>query len=100
MRLTELVTPLKPLEAMALGIPVLASDIGGHQELITNNETGFLFKADDPSALADAIEAMINSPKPHKIIEKARCYVENTRNWQVSVANYSSVYQYAKSSRH
>ena len=36
MRLTDLVTPLKPLEAMAQSLPVLASDVGGHRELITN----------------------------------------------------------------
>ena len=45
MRLTELVTPLKPLEAMAQGRLVLASDVGGHRELIRDGETGTLFKA-------------------------------------------------------
>ena len=40
MRLTELVTPLKPLEAMAQGRLVVASDVGGHRELIRDGETG------------------------------------------------------------
>jgi glycosyltransferase involved in cell wall biosynthesis len=39
MRLTELVTPLKPLEAMAMGKALIASDVGGHKELIHNGET-------------------------------------------------------------
>ena len=41
MRLTDLVTPLKPLEAMAQGKPVIASDVGGHKELINDNENRF-----------------------------------------------------------
>ena len=47
MRLTDLVTPLKPLEAMAQGRLVVASDVGGHQELIQDGKTGMLFAADD-----------------------------------------------------
>ena len=52
MRLTELVTPLKPLEAMAQGRMFVASDVGGHRELIRDGETGFLFRAGDAAALA------------------------------------------------
>ena len=44
MRLTELVTPLKPLEAMAQGRMFVASDVGGHRELIRDGETGFCFR--------------------------------------------------------
>ena len=47
MRLTELVTPLKPLEAMAQGRLLVASDVGGHRELIRDGETGVLFRAGD-----------------------------------------------------
>ncbi len=46
-RITELVTPLKPLEAMAAGVPVIASDIGGHRELIREGETGLLHRPED-----------------------------------------------------
>ena len=52
MRLTDLVTPLKPLEAMAQGRLLVASDVGGHQELIEDGKTGVLFAAGDPLALA------------------------------------------------
>ena len=54
-RLTELVTPLKPLEAMAQYGLVAASDIGGHQEMIENGTNGVLFAPDSPSALAKTI---------------------------------------------
>jgi glycosyltransferase involved in cell wall biosynthesis len=55
MRLTDLVTPLKPLEAMAQGKLFIASDVGGHRELIRDGETGLLFKSGDPDALAKKI---------------------------------------------
>src|SRR3569623_3673549 len=45
MRLTELVTPLKPLEAMAQGRLMVASDVGGHKELLQDGKTGELFRA-------------------------------------------------------
>jgi len=100
MRLTELVTPLKPLEAMALGIPVMASDIGGHRELISHNETGLLFKADDVSALADAIASLVtNRDNVATLVSNGRHYVEHVRNWDVSIAHYPRVYQYAIDNR-
>src|SRR3546814_940837 len=49
MRLTDLVTPLKPLEAMAQGRLVAASNVGGHRELIEDGATGTLFAPDDRS---------------------------------------------------
>lgn len=55
MRLTELVTPLKPLEAMAQGRLLAASDVGGHLELIEDGKTGVLFRAGDPQSLADKV---------------------------------------------
>ena len=58
MRLTELVTPLKPLEAMAQRKLVVASDVGGHRELIRHDVTGTLFPAGDPDALADAVAGL------------------------------------------
>ena len=58
MRLTELVTPLKPLEAMAQRKLVVASNVGGHRELIEDGVTGTLFPAGDPAALADALDSL------------------------------------------
>ena len=51
-RLTDLVTPLKPLEAMAQQRIVAASDVGGHRELIEDDVSGLLFPPDDPQAIA------------------------------------------------
>lgn len=93
MRLTELVTPLKPLEAMAQGRLFVASDVGGHKELIRDGETGRLFRAGDPDALAAAIGDMLDHRERWPEMRAAgREFVEKVRNWKNSVANYVPVY--------
>ncbi|GAA0818088.1 glycosyltransferase family 4 protein [Colwellia asteriadis] len=93
MRLTELVTPLKPLEAMAQGKPVIASDVGGHRELIIDNETGFLFQAGDDEQLSERIvELLDDKEKLQSVLVNGRNYVENIRNWKNSVSNYLPLY--------
>jgi glycosyltransferase involved in cell wall biosynthesis len=54
--------PLALLEAAASGIPIVGSDIPGHQELVRSGRTGRLFPLGDPSACADAIAAMLDDP--------------------------------------
>jgi len=93
MRLTDLVTPLKPLEAMAQGRLMAASDVGGHKELIEDGRTGVLFAAEDPQALAAKVLALLDAP--HKWQEfrlQGRRFVETERNWAASVARYRRVY--------
>ncbi len=93
MRLTELVTPLKPLEAMAQGRLFVASDVGGHKELIRDGETGKLFKAGSAEALAAAIDDMLDHRERWPAMREAgRHFVEEVRNWKNSVANYVPVY--------
>ena len=100
MRLTDLVTPLKPLEAMAQRRLVIASDVGGHKELIRDGETGVLFKAGDAVALADAIVKLLTEPSSWpRIKEAGRRFVENERNWPGSVARYRGVYAAALAAR-
>jgi len=89
MRLTELVTPLKPLEAMAQGRLFVASDVGGHKELIRHGETGILFKVGDASALAEAVlQLLADGSRWADYRAAGRHFVEQERNWQRSVANY------------
>lgn len=93
MRLTDLVTPLKPLEAMAQGRILAASDVGGHLELIADGKTGVLFRADDPDSLADKVGALLESQQKWPALRQAgREYVELERNWPVSVARYKPIY--------
>jgi PEP-CTERM/exosortase A-associated glycosyltransferase len=94
MRLTELVTPLKPLEAMAQGRLLVASDVGGHREMIRSGETGTLFRAGDPDALVSAVLSVAKAPERWAAIRAAaRRYVETERNWRASVARYRAVYE-------
>ena len=95
-RLTELVTPLKPLEAMAQGRVLVASDVGGHRELIRHGETGYLCAADDADALAAAIESALGQRDAWpRLRQQARRYVEQQRTWTHSVARYADVYRRA-----
>lgn len=94
MRLTDLVTPLKPLEAMAQQRLVAASDVGGHRELIDDGVTGTLFPADNPSGIADALAALLADRSrwaERKAV--ARAYVERERNWSANIVRYEPVYQ-------
>ncbi len=92
-RLTDLVTPLKPLEAMAQGRLVAASDVGGHCELIGDGDTGVLFPADDPEALAQSLlELLAAEDRWPALRERARAFVEAERTWSGSVARYDAVY--------
>jgi PEP-CTERM/exosortase A-associated glycosyltransferase len=93
MRLTDLVTPLKPLEAMAQGRVLAASDVGGHLELIVDGKTGVLFKANDPQALADKVGGLLDAQANWPALRAAgRHYVESERNWKASVTRYKNIY--------
>lgn len=93
-RITELVTPLKPLEAMALGRPVVASDVGGLKELMRDGETGLLFKAEDPEALAEACARVVGDPGlAARLTQQARAYVERERSWRVICENSVALYR-------
>jgi glycogen synthase len=94
MRLTELVTPLKPLEAMAQRKLVVASNVGGHRELIEDGVTGTLFPAGDPAALAAALDGLFaNRRLWDKRRDQARAFVERDRNWSSNIMHYLPAYQ-------
>jgi PEP-CTERM/exosortase A-associated glycosyltransferase len=95
MRLTDLVTPLKPLEAMAHKKLVIASDVGGHRELIKDGHNGFLFQSDSIDSLVACAERVLGMDKAQasKVLDTGRTFVENERNWDVVVKNYIPVYE-------
>jgi PEP-CTERM/exosortase A-associated glycosyltransferase len=99
-RLTDLVTPLKPLEAMAQGRLLAASDVGGHRELIRDGETGILFRAEDPAALGSAVLRLLGAPETWPSLRSnARRYIESERTWPGVVARYGPVYASAQAGR-
>ncbi|BAL25901.1 TIGR04063 family PEP-CTERM/XrtA system glycosyltransferase [Azoarcus sp. KH32C] len=93
MRLTELVTPLKPLEAMAQGRVFVASDVGGHKELVRDGETGRLFRAGNAEALTEAVVGMLaQRGRWGEYRIAGRQFVEAERNWRRSVDAYRAPY--------
>ena len=92
-RLTDLVTPLKPLEAMAMGKPVVASDVGGHRELIRDGHNGRLFPAGSAETLARCLIDVLKAPEAwNAMVSRGREYVECERTWRASVMRYQTVY--------
>ncbi|MDE8651688.1 TIGR04063 family PEP-CTERM/XrtA system glycosyltransferase [Novosphingobium album (ex Liu et al. 2023)] len=93
-RLTDLVTPLKPLEAMAQGKLVAASDVGGHRELMTDGVTGKLFAPDSAEACAGALASLL-AHREHWADWRAagRHHVETSHDWAVNARRYLGVYQ-------
>ncbi len=93
-RLTELVTPLKPLEAMAQGKLVAASSVGGHRELIADGLTGTLFAPDDPAACADALADLLERRVDWPALRAAgRTHVVEHHDWSRNARRYRAVYQ-------
>jgi glycogen synthase len=96
-RLTDLVTPLKPLEAMSMGKMVLASDVGGHRELIQHDQTGLLFRAGSAGDFLNcAVRAAQDSQLRLRLGEEGRRYVERERSWATIVSRYPPIYEKLK----
>jgi PEP-CTERM/exosortase A-associated glycosyltransferase len=100
MRLTELVTPLKPLESMAMGKPVVASDIGGHRELIRDGYSGVLFKSGDATALAATLEQLlVDDQLRNRLSTQASDWVRRNHSWEKTTSVYSEIYSKALEGR-
>ena len=93
MRLTELVTPLKPLESMAMGKAVLASDVGGHRELIEDGQTGLLFAAESSDELVRQSVRLAKDPALRaELGEAGRRFVNGERCWGKLAQRYIQLY--------
>jgi glycogen synthase len=93
-RLTELTTPLKPLEAMAMDRAVIGSRIGGIAELVRHDDTGLLVEPSDPKALADAIAHLTDHPDERRAFAaRGLAFVRETRDWKRIVERYPPIYE-------
>lgn len=91
---TELVTPLKPIEAMALGRPVIASNLPALAELINHEQTGLLVAPDSAAALTEAISGLLyDSGHRQRLAAAAKDWVAETRTWSQVAKTYQQVYQ-------
>lgn len=93
--LAQVVTPLKPLEAMAFGRPVIASDVGGHREVIECGVTGWLFRSGDPQSLFDELVSFLNRPRKDvdEVVRRARALVAREHSWRQRAEDYRSLYR-------
>jgi PEP-CTERM/exosortase A-associated glycosyltransferase len=99
-RLTELVTPLKPLEAMAMGKAVIGSDVGGLLELIEDGVTGLVHRAGDTAHLEGTIRRVIDDePLRGRLGRSGREWVVARRQWRMLVERYFEVYGRACAAR-
>ena len=96
LRVTELVTPLKPLEAMAAGRIVLASDIGGHREIVEEGANGYLFDRERPERFVERVTGLAADPDARRAMQlAARSWVERHRGWDRLVDGYRYSYECA-----
>jgi len=95
-RINQTVTPLKPLEAMAMGKVCLASNVGGLRELVDDGVTGMLFTADDIGDLTEkALRLASDDSLRSRLIAQAQVAVRRDREWSVIAARYADVYRRA-----
>lgn len=90
---TRLVTPMKTVEASATGRPVVASDLPALAELVDHGRTGLLVQAEDPAALADALERFAADPAERARLGAAgREWALQTRTWEANARRYGALY--------
>ncbi|ASU86415.1 glycosyltransferase WbuB [Nocardiopsis gilva YIM 90087] len=93
-RVSRLVTPLKPVEAMAGGLPVVASDVEALREIVEPGMTGELIPPDDSEGLADALEKLAYSRETREEFGLAgRQRVGNARTWRAAAYRYIESYE-------
>ena len=96
-RVTRLVTPLKPFEAMAMKKAVITSRLPALEEIIHDGKTGILYQADDVDSLVEAIHRLLSDDQlSHSLSNNAHNWIMANRTWQDVVKNYSKAYQIAK----
>ena len=100
LRITELVTPLKPLEAMAMEKAVIGSDVGGIRELIRDGVTGLLHRSGDVGDLAAKIATLADNPDlRHTLGRQARTWLAEQRDWKHIIPRYLPIYEAASRAR-
>ena len=93
-RVCELVTPLKPVEAMASGLCVVTSEVSALSEIVKHEVTGVLTVPQDPVSLADRLEWLFYNPDIRgKLGAAAREWVAGDRTWTLNAERYRAVYQ-------
>lgn len=91
---TRSVTPLKPVEALAFEVPVVASDLPALREIVTEDVDGLFFKSEDPSDLADKLRILLDDEIARERMGRAgREKVLRTRTWSSNAEKISDLYE-------
>ena len=92
-RTTALTTPLKPLEAMAMGRAVVSSDVPAMRELVRDGENGMTFAAGQQEGLArGCIRLLEDAPLRRALGDRARAWAVGHRRWDALVGRYHGIY--------
>jgi glycosyltransferase involved in cell wall biosynthesis len=85
--------PISLMEAMACGLPVVATRVGGVEELATNGVSGLVVPPQDPGRLAEALRQVLTDPTHAAALGRAaRHTIEKAYSWQMIVREYEAVY--------
>ncbi len=99
-RVTELTTPLKPLEAMSMARAVMVSDVPAMGELVRYGETGFVFKAGDAADLTKQCVEILKKPDLlAEVGRSAREWILKERQWPTLLSRYAGIYERAVAGR-
>jgi PEP-CTERM/exosortase A-associated glycosyltransferase len=92
-RESTLVTPLKPLEIMAMAKPLVASNVGGHLEIVQDAVNGLIFESDEVESLVEKCRLLVMQESLRRELgAKARKWVEDHRDWNVLIDLYMALY--------
>jgi len=87
-------TPLALIEAMAAGVPVVATNVGGVSDIITNGETGFCCKINDDHDMTEKIKVLLfNKELSYQISQNARQFVLDRYNVQRLIDDMNNLYK-------
>jgi glycosyltransferase involved in cell wall biosynthesis len=93
-RVSQLVTPLKPYEAMAMERTVVVSDLPALREMVSPGETGMLFRAEDSADLADVLRGLLDDPALRlRLGRQGREWVLANRTWAANGRLYRELYE-------
>jgi glycosyltransferase involved in cell wall biosynthesis len=93
-RVSRLVTPLKPYEAMAMQLPLVVSGVDALREIVAQGETGFVFEPESAVSLADTVEPLLDDPEARaRVGRQAREWVATKRTWRHNAATYVELYR-------
>ena len=91
---SNLVTPLKPYEAMATGRALVMAKTTALSEMATEGETARFFTPEDPESLADVLETLIEDPAQREALaHRGRAWVTEHRTWERNVELYEDIYR-------